>query len=222
MLDSLWHRGKQIVSQSASEWLSAFLRLFNRKVGLTVCQITSLVHYLVVSEIADILLYIFGRLDPSRKENKGTLCNWPLYEVGFWGHIPFCDRCPGNPVLVMPSWRAGTALPPNVKLVAWYCIHWPISFPSARAVSIKQPGIVMIVDIWHFVVVKPQNYTPVMWQNKPAWDPGFPQITPLPIPMLIDHSLNMLGNCWLGVAPSRPNSVWKRLLCTQDLQQGVF
>ena len=47
---------------------------------LTVCQITTRARYLLVSEIADTLVYVFGRLGPSRKENKGTLTlyNWPL------------------------------------------------------------------------------------------------------------------------------------------------
>ena len=85
----------QTASQSASGWLSTFLRLFNQKTNS--CQITILAHYLVVSGVADTLVYIFGGLDPSCKENKGTLYKLAV-EVGFWGRIPFCDRRSGNPV----------------------------------------------------------------------------------------------------------------------------
>ena len=30
------------------------------------------------------------------------------------------------------------------------------------------------MDLWHFVMVKPQHYTPVICQNKPAWNQGLP------------------------------------------------
>ena len=95
------------------------------------------------------------------------------------------------------------------------------SFPLGH-VSIKQPGIVTIVDLWHFVMVKPQNYTPVMWQNKPAWNLGFSQNTSLPILMLIGHSLNLLGNHRLGLVPSGPSSVWKRLSTTTYWKLRTF
>ena len=51
-------------------------------------------------------------------------------------------------------------------------------------------------------MVKPQHYTPVMWQSKLAWNPGFPENTSLPISMLIGHSLNLLGNHGLSAVPS--------------------
>ena len=40
-------------------------------------------------------------------------------------------------------------------------IVYPGRFPSflLGQFSIKQPGIVTIVDLWHFVMVKPQHYT---------------------------------------------------------------
>ena len=40
---------------------------------LTVCQGRVLAHYIVVSEIADTLVFVLDRLDPSRKDNKVTL-----------------------------------------------------------------------------------------------------------------------------------------------------
>ena len=77
----------------------------------------------------------------------------------------------------------------------------------------------MIVDLSHSVMVKPQHYIPVIWQN--SVNPGFPQITSFPIPMLIGHSLNLLGNHRVGAVPSGPGSVWKRLLIgLESLRKG--
>ena len=66
-------------SQPANQHRDGCLHSSDFSTGkLTVCQITIVAYYLVVSEIPDTLVYIFGRLDPSCKENKVTLYNWPL------------------------------------------------------------------------------------------------------------------------------------------------
>ena len=77
----------EVNEQSANQYRDGCLHssgLSTTKLSLRVCQTTVLAHYLVVFEIADTLVYIFGRTDPSvpvtwtRVAYSVLVTVWPL------------------------------------------------------------------------------------------------------------------------------------------------